>query len=251
MKPHAGMDPLALWYNAIGQHLVDPTWQTFAISAACHCCGTTDQVFQPGGKRKPVCVRCHTLAKKHLMASKPGVKASLDQRHGVLISAEHICLLADIAVDLPGVDVIDSKTTRFEAWLEHILREPPAPPFLLVRFAAKPMLVARGLRLSHSLENTYLCSDTVLHLNTVALAKALALLTCDTIPSRSWRQALHDHAIAQHAATPARFGAWQAACQNLLTAQERFTCLRSLAPCDAAAPIPHGSHEYDVLTWLR
>ena len=84
-----------------------------------------------------------------------------------------------------------------------------------------------------------------------ALAKALALLTCDKIPSRSWRQALHDHAIAQHAATPARFGAWQAACQNLLTAQERFTCLRSLAPCDAAAPIPHGSHEYDVLTWLR
>lgn len=246
------MDTLTVWYEAIGRYLVDPAWRTFTLNAACLCCGSTERVFRPGGKRKPICVRCHTLAKKHPMASKPGVIASLDQRHGALISTAYTSLLADIATDLPGVDIIDSKKTRFETWLEHILHQPPAPPFLLIRFAAKPVLVARGLRISYSLENVYLCSDTVMHLNATALAEALVLLSCDNVPPRIWRQALHDHAITrQFTATPAHFSTWRTACRNLLTAQQRFACLRRLAPYDRAAPMPHGSHEYDVLTWLR
>ena len=246
------MEPLSLWYHSIGQYLADPGWLDFKIDAECHCCGNTTAVFRPGGKRKPVCVRCHTIAKKHPMASKPGIGASLDQRHGALISPSYCALLADIDAVLPSVDLIDSKRLRFEHWLRQILTEPPAPPFLLIRFAAKPVLVARGLRLSHSLENIYLCSDTVIQINAKVLAGAAVLLERERIPPRVWRQALRNHAIAQQlAAAPEQFSAWRAACVQLMTAQNQYPSLRNLAPYDGIAPVPFGSHDYDVLSWLQ
>ena len=197
-------------------------------------------------------MRCYTIAKKHPMASKPGIRASLDSRHGALISATYCGLLADIDADLPGVDVIDSKACRFESWLRQIIAAPPEPPFLLIRFAAKPVWVARGLRLSHSPENIYLCSDSVIKINARILAETALLLERECIPPQVWRQSLRNHALAQQlAAAPEQFDRWRSACLELIAAQRKYPVLSAIAPYGGNAPVPFGSHDYDVLGWLQ